>query len=217
MYDGRDVTPGLAQMKPEPPEARDARIEHAAFAVLAERGYRSASMLEIAKRAKASNQTLYALYGNKQGLFRDIILRNGAAVRQLLQETLANRDDPLHALERLGPVLLRFSTGSKAITMNRAAVNDATETGTLAQAIDELARGAIFPLMVSLMQALQVSGQFRLDHGAEDAAETYVALLFGETQFRQALGTMQPIGEEEILRRSERAFTLCRRLFATQA
>jgi AcrR family transcriptional regulator len=204
-------------MKPEPPEARDARIEQAAFAVLAERGYRSASMLEIAKRAKASNQTLYALYGSKQGLFRDIILRNGAAVRRLLEETLANRDDPLRALEQLGPLLLRFSTDIKAITMNRAAVNDATETGTLAQAIDELARGAIFPLIVSLMRALQASGQFRPDHGAEDAADTYVALLFGETQFRQALGTMGPIGEAEIRRRSDRAFSLCRRLFERPA
>jgi hypothetical protein len=41
--------------------------------------------------------------------------------------------------------------------------------------------------------------------------------LFGETQFRQALGTMGPIGEDEILRRSDRAFALCRRLFATTA
>ena len=110
-------------------------------------------------------------------------------------------------------MLLRFTTDIKAITMNRAAVTDATETGTLAQAIDELARDAIFPLIVSLMQALEASGTFRADHGAEDAAETYIALLFGETQFRQALGTIGPLGEVEILRRSDRAFTLCRRLF----
>lgn len=202
-------------MTQETPAARDARIERAAFAALAEKGYRSASMLEIAKQAKASNQTLYALYGSKQGLFRDIITRNGAAVRRLLAETLANRDDPLKALELLGPVLLRFATDMKAVTMNRAAVTDATETGTLAQAIDELARGTIFPLIVSLMQALEASGKFRADRGAEDAAETYVALLFGEIQFRQALGTMGPLDEDEILRRADRAFTLARRLFET--
>lgn len=202
-------------MTKETPDARDARIEQAAFAVLAEKGYRSASMLEIAKRARASNQTLYALYGSKQDLFRTMITRNGVAVRSLLVEALASRDDPLQALEQLGPVLLRFTTDIKAITMNRAAVNDATDTGTLAKAIDELARGAIFPLIVSLMQALQGSGKFRIDCGADDAAETYVALLFGETQFRQALGTVGPLDEAQIRRRSDRAFALTRRLFET--
>ena len=194
---------------------RRSQIEAAAFEVLAEKGYRSASMLQIAKRAQASNQTLYAWYGNKQALFRSIIEDNGRAVRTLLEDALERHDDPLQTLAALGPVLLRFTTDDKAIMMNRAAVADATETGVLAAAIDEVARGTIFPLICRLMQRLGDTGQFRLDAGPEDAAASYVALLFGEAQLRQALGTMPPLDEALITSRAARAFALTCRLYGT--
>lgn len=180
--------------------------------MLAQLGDRLARVLEIAKQARASDQMLY---GSTPGLIRDIITRNGSALHDLPVETLANRDDPLQAPELLGPVPLRLVTDVRAITMTRAAVTDATETGTLAQAIDELARGAILPLIVSLMQALEAWGRFLAECGAQDAAETPVALRCGATQFRPALGTLGPPDEAEIPRRSDRAFALSRRLGET--
>lgn len=194
-------------------EARRQQIERAAFEVLSEMGYRRASMLQIARRAQASNQTLYAWYGSKQALFRGIIEANGRAVRTLLEEALERQDDPLATLEELGPVLLRFTTDAKAITMNRAAVADAAETGILAQAIDEVARGRIFPLICALMRRLEEAAHFRLELGPEEAAGVYVMLLLGETQLRQALGTVPPFGEAEIASRSAMAFGLTCRLF----
>ncbi|TDM08123.1 MAG: hypothetical protein C4K60_01045 [Ideonella sp. MAG2] len=65
-------------------DERHAEIQAAAFALLKEVGYKKTSMLLIAKRAQASNQTLYAWYSNKQELFRSIIERFGAAVREQL-------------------------------------------------------------------------------------------------------------------------------------
>ena len=56
-------------------QRRDEILDHA-VEVLAERGYRDASMLEIAKRAAASKETLYAWFGDKQGLFEAAIRRN---------------------------------------------------------------------------------------------------------------------------------------------
>src|SRR3712207_6934821 len=43
------------------------------LSVLAERGYRGASMREIAERAQASKETLYAWFGNKKGLFEELV------------------------------------------------------------------------------------------------------------------------------------------------
>ncbi|MCP4433742.1 MAG: TetR/AcrR family transcriptional regulator, partial [Gammaproteobacteria bacterium] len=48
--------------------ARQYRIEEATYELLAESGYHACSMLSIAKRAKASNETLYRWYGDKVGL-----------------------------------------------------------------------------------------------------------------------------------------------------
>jgi AcrR family transcriptional regulator len=173
-------------------EERHAQIQSAAFALLKEMGYRKTSMLLIAKRAQASNQTLYAWYRNKQELFRGIIEHFGRAVREQLQAALQEDQDPLQALAALGPTLLRFTTDEHAIMMNRAAVIDAAETGVLARAIDEVARDAIFALIVALMRRLVRCEAFAPHVSADEAAQTYVALLFGEAQLRQALGTLPP-------------------------
>jgi AcrR family transcriptional regulator len=200
-------------MKSEERDERHAQIQEAAFALLKELGYRRTSMLLIAKRAQASNQTLYAWYRSKAELFRGIIERFGSGVRAQLQTALEDAQDPLPALEALGPALMRFTTDEHAIIMNRAAVIDAAETGVLARAIDEVARDAIFPLIVDLMQRLVDSGVFAEDVLAADAAQSYVSLLLGEVQLRQALGNLPPFDNDEIVRRSARAFLLTCRLY----
>ena len=50
--------------------AREEILE-VALSVLAERGYRGASMREIAERAQASKETLYSRFGNKRELFEE--------------------------------------------------------------------------------------------------------------------------------------------------
>ena len=83
-------------------DERHAQIQAAAFALLKEQGYRKTSMLAIAKRAQASNQTLYAWYSNKQALFRGIIEGFGGAVREQLLAALHDGQVPLEALQALG-------------------------------------------------------------------------------------------------------------------
>ncbi len=200
-------------MGDEKQNQRRRQIETAAMAVLAEKGYRSASMLQIAKKANASNQTLYAWYGSKQALFKGIIEQSGQAVRTQLQGGQRDHKEPLQALKFLGVHLLRFTTSDMAITMNRAAIMDVTETGLLASAIDQVGRQHIFQLICDLMQDLSNAGHFELDIDANDAADSYIGLLFGEVQMRQALGAIKPLTEEEIEIRATRAFDLTCRLY----
>lgn len=193
---------------------RHSQIQAAALELLQELGYRKTSMLLIAKRARASNQTLYAWYSSKQALFRSIVEDYGRQVREHLEAGLRDPTDPLQVLREFGPKLLRYTTDGDAIIMNRAAVIDAAETGVLARAIDEVGRGAIFPNLCVLMQRLVDERVF--DPGEDsstDLAQVYVALLFGEAQFRQALGTLPALDEAEIQRRAERAFRLACRLW----
>jgi hypothetical protein len=116
-------------------------------------------------------------------------------------------------LKALGPTLLRFTTDEHAITMNRAAVIDSSDTGVLAKAIDDVAREGIYPLICALMQRLVLSGAFESDVQPEDSAQTYVALLFGESQLRQVLGNLPPFGEQDMVERSDRAFRLTCKLY----
>jgi len=195
-------------------EARRREIETAAFELLAEKGFRSTSMLQIAKRANASNQTLYAWYGTKQALFSALIAENGRRVSEHLQAALAGQADPLAALDRLGALLLAFTSSDKAIILNRAAIADAAETGRLAEAIDSAARGPMLAQITALMAEAVAVGQFAPGTDPAEAAETYVSLLFGEVQMRQALGRQAPLTPPQIAARAARAFALTRRLFA---
>jgi AcrR family transcriptional regulator len=201
-------------MSGERQDQRRREIEAAAFALLAEKGYRSTSMLQVARRAGASNQTLYAWYGHKQGLFRSLIAENGAAAKALLREALAGARAPLEALRALGPVLLGFTTSEAAIIMNRAAIADASDTGLLGAAIDEGARAEIVALTEEVMRRLVATGAFRADTEPAEAAEAYLSLLLGEVQLRQALGRLGPLDAEAIAARAERAFAATCRLYA---
>jgi AcrR family transcriptional regulator len=53
--------------------ARRSEILDAAFAVFADKGFGGTTMLEIARRAQASKETLYAWFGNKDRLFEELL------------------------------------------------------------------------------------------------------------------------------------------------
>ena len=57
----------------EPNADRRREILRVAFTVFAENGYSGATMLDIARRARASKETLYAWFQNKEKLFETLL------------------------------------------------------------------------------------------------------------------------------------------------
>ncbi|TPL04460.1 TetR/AcrR family transcriptional regulator [Mesorhizobium sp. B2-4-10] len=209
MYGFRRGTPMITPKQ----AARRERIEEAAYAVLRETGYKSASLLAIAKRASASNETLYNWYGNKQTLFRSLIEANAGEARKLLEDALHQARDPLETLNLLGPVLLTLVTGDKAVALNRAAAGDVNDTGTLGQSIAQFGRNTIMPLVGDLLRTASRAGLIACDDPAE-AADIYISLLIGDLQVRRIVGVLEELPRAEIEQRSNRAFTLFLRLYA---
>lgn len=193
--------------------ARRMRIEAAAYEVLSEAGYNSASLLSIAKRANASNETLYNWYGNKQGLFRTLVESNAREATELLRRAIEEDAEPVEALEALGPVLLALVTGERAIMLNRAAAGDVSDTGTLGQSIAAAGRDTIAPLVRNLLRRAQESNQIECNDIGQ-AADTYFALLIGDLQIRRAIGVLPPLTQAEIADRAERAFKQFVKLFS---
>lgn len=48
---------------------------------------------DTARQARASNETLYSWYGDKQGLFKALVTRNAAKVKALLEAELSSERD----------------------------------------------------------------------------------------------------------------------------
>jgi AcrR family transcriptional regulator len=172
-------------MREERRASRQRAIEQAAYLVLEEKGYAGTSMLAIARKANASNETLYNWYGDKQGLFRALVVRNAAEVRDLLESGIAEQRDPLKTLGLLGPKLLELLTGARAVALNRAAAADPTRE--LGAAISQAGRETVAPLIGKVLEDARADGKLAFQ-STEEAVDLYLSLLVGDLQVRRIIG-----------------------------
>ena len=201
-------------MREENRSSRQTKIEETAYAVLEQKGYAGTSMLAIAKAARASNETLYNWYGDKNGLFKALVRRNAEEVRLLLEEGLASGEPPLEILHALGPRLLALLVSPRAIQLNRAAAAD--PTGELGAAISELGRETVAPLIGEVLE--RARRQKALDfENTKEAVGLYLNLLVGDLQIRRVIGREPPLSEAAIAERAERAHRFFLRLTAVEA
>ncbi|MDP6342913.1 MAG: TetR/AcrR family transcriptional regulator [Alphaproteobacteria bacterium] len=184
-----------------------------AVEVLAERGYRGASMLEIANRASASKETLYAWFGDKPGLFEQVIRRNARAVQAALAPRLENDTTAESVLVAFGQALLRLLLGEDAVAINRAAISEAASDSRLAQVLASAGREATLPDFIRFLEGHSRNGTWQIDTPSE-AAEDFLGLLIGDSQIRRLLGLLPAPGEAEILARANRAAARFSRLYA---
>ncbi|WP_422373286.1 TetR/AcrR family transcriptional regulator [Hoeflea sp.] len=189
-------------MREDTRAARQAQIEQAAYEVLEEKGYAATSMLAIARRARASNETLYNWYGDKTGLFRALVVRNADAVRHMLEAALAQDAPPLSTLEALGPELLALLTSSRAVQLNRAAAAD--PTGDLGALLSERGRDAVAPLIGAVLERARAAGLVDYETTGE-AVGLYLDLLVGDLQIRRVIGRAPQPDEAAIAERARRA------------
>ena len=174
----------------EPDRAgRRDRILDVAVAALAEYGYRDTTMLEVARRASASKETLYAWFGNKPGLFQAVIERNAEAVRDVVEGHL-DGDAPVEAaLADFGNALAGLLLGESAVAINRAAISEARTAPALARILSEAGREATLPVFVRYLERCRSRGVLDFNDPRE-AAETFIGLLLGDAQVRRLLGAM---------------------------
>lgn len=192
-------------MRQENQQKRRAQIEQAAYDLFEQKGYAGTSMLSVAKRAKASNETLYRWYGDKHGLFMSLIERNLSEVRAVLETEAQIGHTPRETLKTLGPILLELLVSPRAIALNRAAASDAS--GALGQALAKGGRQTVMPMIEAVFQALMQEVGSN-DHTNSVASEIYINLLVGDLQSRRMIGVLAPLNRDEIEARSNRALDL---------
>ncbi|GGH53899.1 TetR family transcriptional regulator [Frigidibacter albus] len=185
---------------------RHATIARAAYALLAEHGYAGTSMLRIATAAKASNETLYRWYGNKEGLFRAMVEDNAAETRALLLRALERQDDPRGTLASVAAVFLEMLLGDRAILLNRAAAAD--PSGELGAAISAGGRDQVMPLLAELMGRICTGG----DIGPAEATRLFISLLVGDLQIRRIIHNCPAPSQAEIDAQCTRSMALFYRL-----
>jgi AcrR family transcriptional regulator len=147
---------GRSALNPETPrtrltaEARRALIEQAATEVFAERGYRGASMDEIAARSGISVPVLYDHFKSKEDLHRHLLERHFAELRDLWHEHLGGRDPPERRIPRAFDAWFAYvQTHPYAWRMLFRETTGDPEIAATHRAVAEKSRALILPLFAS--------------------------------------------------------------------
>lgn len=185
-------------------ETRRRTVLDVAGRLLIEKGYAPTSMLQIAKAAKASNETLYKWWPNKQALFADLVTENAAHVVDAMRAAAAAEMKPLEVLERIAPILLRMLTGPLAIALNRAAAADSTDTRTLGPVLASEGRERVGAALADLMRRSIEAGEIAAPDPTA-AVALYVTLLVGDLQIRLATGALTQIDDAGVEARATTA------------
>lgn len=188
----------------EPIDRRE-EILAAAQAVLAETGYAGASMLAIARRAKASKETLYDWFGDKRGLFEALVLSNAREVEAAIALAMTDAaPEPASVLTAFAEALLRLLFGERSLVVNRAAIAEASRDATLARLLASGGRETILPRLLAYLETQRAEGHLRFEDAAE-AADVLVGLVLSDWQVRRLLGVLPPPDETALARRAARA------------
>ncbi len=201
-------------MKKSRRATRRAHILDIAARVLAERGYRDTTMLEVAQRSSASKETLYAWFGDKRGLFEAVIRRNARGIRSVLNGHLDGETSVESALTDFGRELAAHLLCDNAVSINRAAISEARSGPSLAGSLSRSGREPIQRTFVRYLEQCNARGQLNVEDPRE-AADTFVGLLLGDAPTQRLLGVMDAPGEVEIAGRAKRAAQKFLRCYGT--
>ena len=184
---------------------RREEILNVALSVLAERGYRGASMIEIAKRAQASKETLYAWFGDKRGLFEELVRWQAERLEAVLGPSLErDADEPSEVLRGFAVELQRLLLGERSVVINRAAISEAPTNPTLAKILAAQGRDSIVPKLERYLESRRAQGRLKFE-GVGTAVDALIGLAIGDQQVRRLLGVLPMPEPEQIEARAGRA------------
>ncbi len=190
-------------------------ILNVALAVLAERGYRDASMREIARRAHASKETLYSWFGDKRGLFEQLISWQAERLDGALARSLEPEGDDARAVLRTFAIeMLRLLLGERAVIINRVAISEYPADPAFARILTSRGRGSVVPKLERYLEEQQARGRFEFQD-AEYAAEILIGLVIGDQQVRRLLGSLSEPRPIQVEERAELAVSAFFTIFGT--
>jgi len=186
------------------PTAVRRRILKAAFAAFRKSGYATASMLEIATRARVSKRELYALVGNKHEMLIASITERAKRFdvpADLL--VLRDRETLAQVLTSFGTRVLREASDPRVISVFRLAISEVIHAPEVARALDSIAREASRAALRKIMDRALASGL--LTGSPAELAKQFAGLLWRDLQVSLLLGVAERPKPREIARRARDA------------
>jgi TetR/AcrR family transcriptional regulator, mexJK operon transcriptional repressor len=154
--------------------------------VFLDKGFKGASMSEIARRAGASKQTLYARYPSKAALFAALVERKASHLFEAigpLGEGRGLRDTLIHC----GTELLDLIVSKDARGVHRVVIAECNEFPELGQIFWDRGPGRVRAMLADYLRAQQKLGSIQCGE-PEQAVEILIGLLVSGATLRVWLG-----------------------------
>jgi AcrR family transcriptional regulator len=180
-------------------EARRRAFLDAASATFLEKGYANTTLGDIISRSGGSRQTLYALFGGKQGLFEAIVKRrNTEAFRPLRAGGRLDRA-PEEVLVEIGTHFLRSVLAPEAIGLYRLVVAEGPTMPALSERFWELGPARTITVLGDYFAEQTRRGVLNLAD-PDLAARQFQGILLGSFHMECLLGMRETPTPEEIER-----------------
>ncbi len=179
-------SPLESELKDEPDVRLGFLLDTAAEVFVAE-GYEAASVGEIARRAKASKQTIYLHYPSKAELFQAVIAWRADVNYRRLSSLLVSGDPPRKALTAFGTGLLEMVLDASAVGVLRLVYMESGRFPQLGKLLYDQGAGRGLVLMEQYIRQQRGMGRLRVADTAI-AAEQFLDMISGRLLMRAALG-----------------------------
>jgi AcrR family transcriptional regulator len=185
-----------ATTRPRRVARRQAFLE-AAMSVFLEKGYANATLDDVIARSGGSRQTLYSLFGGKQGLFEALITeRVGKIFAPFIAEHVLDRT-PDEVLMDVGVRYLETVMTPDLLGLHRLVVAEGIFMKELAERFWEMGPAHTRALLADYFEQQNRRGILRLDK-PEQAAQQFWGMLLGSFQLQCLLGLREAPGPQEI-------------------
>lgn len=185
--------------------ARRRALLDAAARLFVAKGYDRTTVADLVQAAGGSRASIYALFGDKEGLFRAMMEETN---RRVFEHVAAGRDagaaSPDEALVRFGMQLLTGILDDDARAVVRVLV---TESGRFPEIAEAFWRGgpeATVRQVADYLRMLSDGGRLRVDD-PDAAAQIFIAMMVGEFFIQGLILPGRPIPAAELERRVRHA------------
>ncbi|MNJ31335.1 Bacterial regulatory protein, tetR family [compost metagenome] len=172
-----------------------------------EEGYAGVSMDAIIARIGGSKRTVYAYFGDKDGLFAAIIARLCEQIVNPLTHMDLSRKPLPEALRTIAETFLGVILSPRTIAMHRLIVAEALRAPEAARAFFEAAPGAAYSCLREYFEWAEKAGIVQAGD-AQTRAVLFLDALTGDFQLRCLLGLMQTPPQDEQQHRIEEAIVI---------
>jgi AcrR family transcriptional regulator len=181
-------------------EERRREILDAAFLEFSTKGYAGASMEAIARRARASKETLYAWFENKETLLNTLCAARLEGMASRIAEATERDRSTANVLAIIAEDVIRFMLAmeplSQAIGIGQAGDKALRMLGETI--LEERMR------FVDYLSGLRASGEIAFDDDPFEIASLFVAMAEGEWTLRLGTGMLDELTEPMIKEHARR-------------